>query len=67
MADPDGCLFEILMGLWCYHAMLPSSKVTFEINYMPFKFDRENLMLQVHLSNPHSSQRISNKAQVERG
>ena len=33
---------------------------------MPFKFDPENLMLQVDLNNPHSSQRISDKAQVER-
>jgi len=49
----------------CHATELKSDK--FEINYIPFKFDRENLMLQVDLNNPHSSQRISNKAQVERG
>ena len=49
----------------CHATELKRDK--FEINYIPFKFDCENLMLQVDLNNPHSSQRISNKAQVERG
>jgi len=49
----------------CHATELKSD--TFEINYIPFKFDRENLMLQVDLNNPHSTQRSSDKAQVERG
>ena len=48
----------------CHATELKSDR--FEINYIPFKFDRENVMLQVDLNNPHSSQRISDKAQVER-
>ena len=47
--------------------MLPCHATALKSDYIPFKFDRENLMLQVDLNNPHSSQRISNKAQVERG
>ena len=49
----------------CHATELKSDK--FEINFIPFKFDRENLMLPVDLNNPHSTQRISDKAQVERG
>ena len=44
----------------CHATELKSD--TFEINYIPFKFDREKLML----NNPHSTQRFSDKAQVER-
>lgn len=57
--------FQGSVMLPCHATELKSDK--FEINYIPFKFDRENLMLQVDLNNPHSNQRISNKAQVERG
>ena len=49
----------------CHATELKSDK--FWINYIPFMFDRENLMLQVDLNNPHYTQRISDKAQVERG
>ena len=49
----------------CHATEFKSDK--FEINYIPLKFDHQNLMLQVDLNNPHSSQRNSNKAQVERG
>jgi len=49
----------------CHATELKSDK--FEINYIPFMFDRENLMLQVDLNNPHYTQRISDKVQVERG
>ena len=49
----------------CHATELKSDK--FEINYIPFMFDRENLMLQVDSNNPHYTQRISDKAQVERG
>ena len=51
--------------LLCHATELKSDKL--EINYIPFKFDHKNLMLQVDLNNPHSTQRISDKAQVERG
>ena len=51
--------------LRCHATELKSDK--FEINYIPFMFDRENLMLQVDLNNPHYTQRNSDKAQVERG
>ena len=57
--------FQGSVMLPCHATELKSDK--FEINYIPFKFDRENLMLQVDLNNPHSNQRISYKAQVERG
>ena len=49
----------------CHATEFKSDK--FEINHIPFNFDRENLMLQVDSNNPHSTQRISDKVQVERG
>ena len=49
----------------CHATELKSGK--FEINYILFKFDSENLILQVDLNNPHSTQSISDKAQVKRG
>ena len=48
----------------CHATELKSDK--FEVNYILFKFDSENLILQVDLNNPHSTQRISDKAQVKR-
>ena len=57
--------FQGSVMLPCHATELKSDK--YEINYIAFKFDRENVMLHVDLNNPHSNQRISNKAQVEKG